>query len=242
MSLQMLRLFHLADSAFPIGATAHSFGLETLAAEGDLTPQSLQGFLHDLLWESGQAEAIFGRLAYRCGEAIEQDETMVQWLTLNTYVAALKPARESREASATLGRRFLQTVNQLEENAYLRQAQVAARQASVEIHYCTAFGLVGGALALGEENTVLAYLQQSLMGLVSACLRLLAIGQGRASEILWALKAQVVEVATASAALTPNLAPQNAQGVTVEQVTLFTPLLDVASMRHPTLSTRLFIS
>lgn len=241
MSLQMLRLFHLADSAFPIGATAHSFGLETLAADGSLTPQSLQGFLRDLLWETGQVEAVFGRLAYRCGAAAA-DEALAHWLTLNTYVAALKPARESREASATLGRRFLQTVYQLEENPYLRQAQVAARQAAIEIHYCTAFGLVGGALALGEENTVLAYLQQSLMGLVSACLRLLAIGQGRASEILWALKAQVVEVATASAALTLSLLPPNTQGLGFQQLTMFTPLLDVASMRHPTLSTRLFIS
>lgn len=241
MSLQMLRLFHLADSAFPIGATAHSFGLETLAAEGSLTPQSLQRFLRDLLWATGKAEAVFGRLAYRCGEAAAQEEALTHWLTLNTYVAALKPARESREASATLGRRFLQMVNQLEENAYLRQAQIAARQATVEIHYCTAFGLVGGALALGEENTVLAYLQQSLMGLVSACLRLLAIGQGRASEILWALKSQVVEVAMASLALTPNL-PVKHDHQWLQHLTMFTPMLDVASMRHPTLSTRLFIS
>lgn len=242
MSLQMLRLFHLADSAFPIGATAHSFGLETLAAEGRLTPQSLQGFLRDLLWEAGKAEAVFGRLAYRCGEAADKEAALAHWLTLNTYVAALKPARESREASATLGRRFLQTVNQLEENAYLRQAQVAARQAAVEIHYCAAFGLVGGALALGEENTILAYLQQSLMGLVSACLRLLAIGQGRASEILWAVKSQVVEVANASAALTPSVTAQHDQQRWVQQLAMFTPMLDVASMRHPSLSTRLFIS
>lgn len=241
MSLQMLRLFHLADSAFPIGATAHSFGLETLAAEGSLTPQSLQGFLRDLLWEAGQVEAIFGRLAYRCGAAAD-DEALAHWLALNTYVAALKPARESREASATLGRRFLQTVNQLEENPSLRQAQVAAREAAVEIHYCTAFGLVGGALALDEENTILAYLQQSLMGLVSACLRLLAIGQGRASEILWALKTQVVEVATASSAHTPSLTAHNAARLEFPPFTMFTPLLDVASMRHPTLATRLFIS
>ena len=242
MSLQMLRLFHLADSAFPIGATAHSFGLETLAAEGSLTPQGLQNFLHDLLWETGKVEAIFGRLAYRCGTAAANDEALAHWLTLNTYVAALKPARESREASATLGRRFLQTVNQIEENPCLREAQVMARQAAVEIHYCTAFGLVGGALALGEEPTILAYLQQSLMGLVSACLRLLAIGQGRASEILWAVKSQVVEVAATSLLLTASLPVERDQRQWLQQLTMFTPLLDVASMRHPTLSTRLFIS
>lgn len=242
MSLQMLRLFHLADSAFPIGATAHSFGLETLAADGILTPQSLQSFLRDLLWETGKVEAGFCRLAYRYGEAADNADTLAHWLQLNPYVAALKPVRESREASATLGRRFLQTVRQLENSPYLAQAQAAARQAAIEIHYCTAFGLVGGVLALGEDNTILAYLQQSLMGLVSAGLRLVAIGQGRASEILWALKPQVVEVALASLAFTPKRDGGCDHTVLLQQLATFTPLLDLASMRHPTLATRLFIS
>ncbi|MEZ4735403.1 MAG: urease accessory UreF family protein [Caldilineaceae bacterium] len=241
MSLNILRLLHLADSAFPIGATAHSFGLETLAVEGLLTPQQLQPFLRDLLWETGQVEALFGRLAYRCA-AQEDHAGLEQWLQLNIWLAALKPARESREASATLGRRFLQTVAHLAAAPVLHQAQAAARQATIDIHYCTAFGLVGGALKLGEEATILAYLQQSLMGLVSACLRLLPIGQGRTSELLWSLQPLLTEVATASLALAPDEALEWELTTLVARLPVFTPLLDLASMRHPTLSTRLFIS
>ena len=242
MSLAMLRLLHLADSAFPIGATAHSFGLETLAAQGHLTPQSLGGFLHDLLEETGRVEALFGRLAYRTAPSIDTATGLAQWLQLNCWFAALRPARESREASATLGRRFLQTVTHLEASESLRQAQIGAQHAAVDIHYCTAFGLIGGALQLGEEETVLAYLQQSMMGLVSACLRLLAIGQGRAGEILWELKTQIAAVALASRALVPPHRSGTMPDQWLDQVTTFTPLLDLASMRHPTLSTRLFIS
>jgi urease accessory protein len=242
MSLALLRLLHLADSAFPIGATAHSFGLETLVAQGHLTPQSLSLFLRDLLQETGRLEATWGRLAYRCGRTSDTTTALDQWLQLNCYVAALKPARESREASAALGRRFLQSAAHLEASPTLQQAQIAAQQAGVDIHYCTAFGLVGGVLRLGEEETVLAYLQQSMMGLVSAALRLLPMGQGRASEILWELKTPIVAVVVESSKVAAINKTDAAATSWLDQLATFTPMLDLASMRHPTLSTRLFIS
>lgn len=242
MSLQLLRLLQLADSAFPIGAMAHSFGLETLATEGVLTPQSLQRLLSDFLVESGQVEALFARLAYRCAGLAEESSALDQWLQLNRWFAALRPARESREASATLGRRFLQTVAHLEATPSLQHAHAAAQQAAVEVHYCTAFGLVGGVLPLEEEATILAYLQQSVTGLVSACLRLLPMGQGRAGEILWRIKPLVIEVATASLIIAPPGEPVGELAFYVDRLATFTPMLDLASMRHPTLPTRLFIS
>ena len=44
-ALQSLQLLHLADSALPVGAAAHSFGLESLVVENDLeVPDLLQFF------------------------------------------------------------------------------------------------------------------------------------------------------------------------------------------------------
>jgi urease accessory protein len=242
MSIQILHLLHLADSAFPIGATAHSFGLETLATEGVLTPQSLHIFLRDFLRETGQVEAVFGRLAYRCAEIQDDGEAVERWLQLNRWIAAMKPARESREASAMLGRRFLQTVSQLEAAPLLQHAQRAAQEAATDSHYCVTFGLVGGVLTLGEDAAILAYLQQSLMGLTSACLRLLPLGQGRAGEILWGLKPLVCDVVAASSAIVPQDDLGSNLVCYLDRLAAFTPMLDLASMRHPALTTRLFIS
>ena len=226
--LALLQLSQLADSALPIGATAHSFGLETLVAEGILNVESLASFLHDYLKESGTFESIFCRLGYRLTTELSDDSFATRWLTLNARLSAYKTARENRTASATLGRRLLQLVLHVEDHARVRQALQISKDAREDIHYSTAFGLVGGILGIGEDATVLTHLQQTLLGLVSACQRLLPLGQSQASSIVWHLKPILITCAEHSTA--------------TDDITLFTPLLDIASMRHPVLTTRLFIS
>jgi urease accessory protein len=64
--------------------------------------------------------------------------------------------------------------------------------------------------------------------LVSACQRLLPLGQTQAHQILWNLKPAII--AAVERVTEPAL------------ISSFTPLLDVASARHATLYTRLFMS
>jgi len=208
----VLKLIHLADSALPIGGAAHSFGLETLVAEGLLTAKSLAGFLRDYLQETGVVEAVFCRAAYHVAGA--------EWAALNQPLSARKPACESRQASLTLGRRFLQLFSALE----------GGDTPAGDAHYATAFGYAGCALGVGEELAVAAYLQQAIAALVSACQRLMPVGQQRAARLLWELKPAILETVRASS--TAELGTAAA----------FSPLVEIASMRHVALETRLFIS
>ena len=225
--IQLLQLLQLADSALPVGAAAHSFGLETLVEEGLLQVANLEIFFRDYLEEIGTIESAFCRAAHKL--VASPHERVQSWIDLNCRLSALKPAREARTGSATLGRRFLQLVAGLGSWPILTEALIASQQSETEIHQSPAFGLTGGVLGIDEETTALAFLQQSLTGLISACQRLLPLGQSRAVRMLWDLKPAITESLKRSE-------------TDLEEVACFTPSIEMAAMRHPVLATRLFIS
>ena len=63
-ALRFLELLHLADSALPVGAAAHSFGLEALVAENGLEVADLFAFFADYLEEAARLEAVFVYAGY----------------------------------------------------------------------------------------------------------------------------------------------------------------------------------
>jgi urease accessory protein len=211
----LLRLLQLADSALPVGGLAHSFGIETMIEEGDLAIRDLYGFLKDLLCEGLLLDAVFCRSAYQRGQRGEAVDD------LNSRLSALRLARESRQASLALGRRFAALLAVLEPGMSIGPETA---------HFVLAFGWAGGALGLGVEEIIAALLQQSIAASLSVGQRLLRLGQFEAAQMNWDLKPCVAESVANSAALS------------VEEACSFAHLPELASMRHPLLPTRLFVS
>ena len=277
LSRMLLELLHLADSALPVGATAHSFGVETLVEQENLLPETVETFLCDYLSEAGAMEASFVRRAWQgdCSRLLSDE------------FGARRPARESRDAALKMGRRFALLVN-----AILGESAIPDN-----LYYPVAFGLAAARLQIPEDAAAVAYLRQSVAGLVSACQRLMPIGQVEASCIVWNLRTAVAAAAVtqngaaasgadfsaraarpaapAITATTPDsvvrpgraLSPESARAATrgareicnsnpsraarpvralfperIREVACFTPLPELASARHGSLETRLFIS
>jgi urease accessory protein len=202
----LLELLQLADSALPVGGAAHSFGLETLVEEGVLEPQNLAVFLREFIAESGRLEAVFLRRAWRGYDLA----------ALTRELSARRPARESREGSLKMGRRFAELFREL-----------TGARFPAEIHYPIAFGAAGAVLGIPEESVAQAYLQQSVTGLVSACQRLMPLGQVAASRLIWSLRPAILDAVSNSERL---------------ECSCFSPLPELGSMRHASIETRLFIS
>jgi urease accessory protein len=221
----VLYLLQLADSALPVGSMSHSFGLETLVFDEDIAsdvqscPASVRWYLEDSLTESLLLDAVLCREAH-C-RAIKGHPVS----DLNRQISALRLARESREASLTMGRRFAALAASLHPGPALRGLANLD-----ELHHSVAFGYTLGVLAVDPDLTVSAFLHQCLLNTISAAQRLLPLGQMEANRIAWDLKPAILETVKQSGK------------ITFETVRSFSHLPEMASMRHPSLPTRLFIS
>jgi urease accessory protein len=124
-----------------------------------------------------------------------------------------------------MGRRFAALAAAIHPDAAL------SRLASLkELHHSVAFGYALGILAIDPDLTVSAFVHQCVLNTISAAQRLLPLGQIEANRIAWDLKPAVLE------------AVKQTRNISFSTVCSFAHLPEMASMRHPCLPTRLFIS
>jgi urease accessory protein len=216
------RLLQTTDSLFPTGAFSHSGGLEGLANEGILrTADDAERAVEEILRHSfARVDLPACGLAHRAASAAELEAV----LRIDARLDALKPPREAREASRSLGRRRLRLV------ASLDGYRTLVEQDRTPGHQAVVTGMQGALEGMPREDTLLAFAYGAAAGLVSSAMKLLPLGQTRAQNLLSRLGASMPEIA------------QEADGLDLEELGSFLPLLDVAAMRHETGAPRLFIS
>lgn len=218
----LLAALHHADSFFPAGGVAFSWGLESLHAEGAVsTPGDVGRFV---LGQLDHRWATCDRPVLAAAHA--GADSLSTLAALDVLLEAMTLARELREGSRRAGASLLDVHTRLgtPHAAELRQAIRAGEALG---HLPVAQGCVwrGVGLGLAECEAVAGHTQ--CVGLIGAAVRLGLIGHLAGQQILGAAREALGAVLAQPA---PPLADLHAT----------MPATEIASMRHETQAARAF--
>lgn len=219
--LTLLRGMQFADSQFPSGGFAFSWGVESLMADGLLTradwPQFLAGQMEHR-WAPHDRPLV----AY----AFEAAQDHAALIELDQLTEALAIASAAREGSRRAGAALLATHVRLgTPGAAAYHALVEAEEAHGHLPVVMGLTLAGAGLDLPATLAVSAHTTAQALG--SAAVRLGLIGALDAQKALQNIQPRIAEFIAAP------LPP-------LDDIGSFTPLTDIALMRHPYQKQQLF--
>lgn len=224
----LLYLLQVASQAFPVGSFSHSYGFESLIVDGYIKNADDLGKWAGLWMRCGLATADGAAVRLARAAAIAGDWAAIE--KLDAVLTALKLGKETRAASLNTGDAFVRAVLDAFGGERLSTYGQALREGRVAGHYATAFGVGMADAGIGERESVAAFLQSSLSSLVGVAARIIPLGQFETQRILADARPQLSECARIALDT-----PADELGTTFA-------ILDIASMQHERLYSRLCIS
>ena len=224
----LLGLIQSADTFYPTGAYAHSYGLEGLVESGVVRDrETLREFLLKMVLP--QLHQVEITLATHAWEALGRED----WDLLGEICilsSALKAPRELREASEAMGRQRATLVQNLQEHPLAQKFNQLAK--AHDWPCCLAVATALEARVHGAPVTAVwaAVLYAAIAGVISSAMKLLRLGQNGAQTLL-------SEMLTLGSEISPTVAHRP-----LSEIGWFNPWMDIASARHETAFARLFIS
>jgi urease accessory protein len=223
-----LAALQLADSFFPTGAYAHSQGLEGLVRR-DLVRDAggVEEFIENTLaWAIIPADVVALLNAHRAATA----DAMPTVVAIDRHLHATKLASELRAASRQSGRRFLTETAAFVADARQERYRDLVLAGESPGHAAVALGLLTAVQTIPADVAALAFCHGYAVGILGAAIRLLPITHTQVQATLRRLH--------------PTIA-RELRRVRLrrwQQLTSFTPELDLVAIGHETDDLRQFAS
>jgi urease accessory protein len=218
----LLGALQFADSFFPSGSIAFSWGLETLRADGEIASvDQVAQFLEGQLvhrWSTFDAPVLVA--------AMRADGRLDRLADLDDLVEAMTLATELRESSRRAGASLLKVHAGLGTPGAAEFRQTIAER-KARGHVPVVQGMLWKATGLSEEACRAVSAHTLCTGIVGAALRLGMIGHLDAQKVLLQVRPALVELL--------RLPAQEA-----EELYAYTPHAEIAAMRHEVQDSRLF--
>lgn len=221
-----LALMQLSDSFFPSGSFTLSHGLESLQQSGQVrSPAHVEEFLRLLLtYKVGTSDLVALTHAYRA--SLTSDYQSIQEADSRLFVQTL--VEETRVAQQKSGRALLMVAGSTWEAPLLETLMAEISAVRFNGMHPVVFGVVGQIAGLSESDTQLAFAHNLATGLAGAAIRLGLIGHMQAQKILWAIAPTITAIA------------QQASSLSLDEMSAWTPAIDIALMQHKQSDRRLF--
>jgi urease accessory protein len=223
-----LESLRLSDSALPVGTDSVSYGLEQFVAADRVTDADDLAALLDtyLRRQLGPADLV----ALRAAHAAARGGGLSGIRTADRRLEAVTLQAEFRESAARTGGRLLSLQRELRDDTLLDDYAAAVDDGEVPGAYPVVLGAVAARVDVGERRACLVACQEFATAFVGAAQRLLALGHTDAQRVLVDCQPAMADAVETSA------------GRSVEEMTPFSPLVDVASADHERADRRLFLS
>ncbi len=229
---QLFYLMQIAGGTFPSGGFSQSWGLETYVVRGTVKDdKSFIEFTESYLESTiSRCEGPIMREAYRLAAEWNDDGNAVldELMKLEELSCAVKVTKESRESSIRMGKAFMRIMADVLDDENLIQLKKLCGLAGIS--YPVIYGAVCGRLGLDIEEAMKAFVFSTVNALVQSAVKLVPLGNTQAQQVLMELY-PVMEKAVKGSLETP-----------VDEISNFCPGMDIASINHEFLTTRLYMS
>jgi len=211
----LIKLMTLLSPTFPVGGFAWSGGLEAACQGGSVNDaQSLEDWLLTGLRQGTmRQDAILLGTAW---DAAGHPEP------INEMALALAGSAERYQETTSLGTAFAEAAGPWRgSTAYALPDPVA---------YPIALGVVASENTIPKEQAIIAYLHSAISAQIQAALRLFPLGQTTAMAVQRGLEGPITSLAEVAARST------------LDDLGSAAILMDIAAMKHETLTSRIFRS